>query len=176
LVEAFIAAVVVGLVLAMSVAAMVSNLRATRRGSRQLEYISSARSAQQQICSYIYQGRSVEVYSNRVDIAQTNNTVARLQYLDGDEDPTTVEDNTLVFNGDVVSGGEQVSICTHVSPLADEPMFSFLPLSPTAVRFAFHIGDGTHAGAAGTGHGMGHQGVEVRFSAAPRNLLKWYDQ
>lgn len=150
--------------------------RFTRAGGYQVQFTAMARKASQKITRYVEQGKAVAVSSNALLIMSVDLKAAEVRFQDGDGDPDTVVDNRLIYDSDTGSPGGEVVVCTHVSPLEGEPMFSTIPTSPNAAKLAFHVGDGTNVGhTAFSGTGQGYQGTAVRFSATPRNLQRWYD-
>jgi len=173
------AAVALGLLSLVFAAALTALSRMTQRtavGTSQAYFVQLARIAEQRISARVMEGKAVGIEEDRVTIITTNYTVAEIRYWDEDGRPDTVEDNWILYdrNGDW-PGGEEL-ICNYVSAIPGEEMFSLVPACPTAVRFCFHVGDGTgqQYNALG-GSGPGYQGLEVRFSATPRNLQYWYD-
>lgn len=123
------------------------------------------------------QGKAVAASTNglALDIMKVDFSCARLAYLDQDSDQQTLVDNVILYYTNSMAGGGKV-VCTHVTPIGDKPVFSIVPSTPSVAKICFHVGDGTdvqHASFSGTG--QGYQGVEVRISATPRNLQKWYD-
>jgi len=136
-------------------------------GSSQARFVAQARGAEQKLLHIIQAGCGVGipggVEGDRVAIYTTNSTLAYLSYHATNR---TIEYDT---NGDGV--GDEI-ICRWVSALAaDGQVFRIdSSLSPVWVQVRFHVGDDlslANDNAAGTG--PGYQGVEVRFSAAPRN-------
>ena len=147
----------------------------TRAGSSQARFVGTARSVQQQVSKYVMSGKAIVVMGDYLYIMTTNNRYASVAFRDLDGNPTTMTNNVIVYDPDIWVGGDEVYLCDYVSRIDGENIFSNLPFSPASVKMTFHIGDYTNAASAdyyGTGHG--YQGVEVRFSAAPRNLQYWY--
>jgi hypothetical protein len=101
--------------------------------------------------------------------------VARISFNDGDSNPSSTEDNTLRYTPDAIAGSEAKDLCSHVMPIGDSAIFQVLPTSPISVVVRFHLGDG-YLDADRDAHitGKGYQGVEVRFSATPRNLPNFH--
>ncbi|HIE11205.1 MAG TPA: type II secretion system protein [Kiritimatiellae bacterium] len=172
------ATVALGLLCLVITAALTAFNRMSQQaavGTSQAYFVQLARSAEQKISAYIMEGKAVGIEGDYVTIVTTNYTVAAIKYWDQDGDPETVENNWIMYDPNVDWPGGEVLICNYVTAVPGESMFSILPLCPAAVKFCFHIGDGTGAqfNAMG-GTGPGFQGLEVRFSAAPRNLQYWY--
>ncbi len=176
LTEVLVATVLSGVVLAGVFSAFSYASRATRAGCYQVQFTSMARLASQKLGRYIEAGKAVGLASNGLDIMTINLKCARIVFDDGDGDISSVADNCLVYDPDISVTGDEKVVCTHVSPIAGEAMFSIIPSSPSTAKLCFHVGDGTDVkDAAFSGTGSGYQGVEVRMSSTPRNLQRWYD-
>jgi hypothetical protein len=158
-------------------AAFLTGLKMSVAGGNQVRFTALGREAAQKISRFVEDGKSVGVTTQGLEIVTVNLMAARIYLDDRDGDPDTVADNFLMYDPDsdpLVTGDER-EICNYVSPIPGEPMFSLVPATPDAVSVCFHVGDGTnisHASFSGTGEG--YQGVEVRVSATPRNLQRWY--
>jgi Tfp pilus assembly protein FimT len=176
LVEVLLAAALSTFIVAAAFAVFFTAARMTRAGSYQVRFTAMARKSIQRISRHIERGKAVGVSSNGLDIIFVNLTSGRFVYRDEDNNPATVADNKLIFYPNITQTNISETICTHVSPIGVEPMFAVIAASPNAARLSFHVGDGTNkVDAAFSGTGQGYQGVEVRFSATPRNLQRWYD-
>ena len=145
-----------------------------RSGTSQASFIAMARLSQQQITELIQEGQAVSIYDNYIDIQTTNNQVARISFVDGDSNPNSADDNVLRYIPNAIGGSEGRDLCRFVMPIGDA-MFQALPTSPMSVMIRYHVGDGmmeedrdAHTS------GRGYQGVEVRFSATPRNLPSFH--
>ena len=147
----------------------------THAGSSQARFVSTARSVQQQVSKYVMAGKAIVVMGDWLYIMTTNNRYASISYQDQDGDPETMTNNVIVYDPDIWVGGNEIYLCDYVSRIDGENIFSNLPFSPASVKMTFHLGDYTNTASADYyGTGQGYQGIEVRFSAAPRNLQYWY--
>jgi type II secretory pathway component PulJ len=81
-------------------------------GSAQCRYLSEARRAQQQITSYVREGKAIGVVSNRILILLKTDGVAAIEYVDSDSNPSTVTNNTIRYDPDVWLSGDESDICT----------------------------------------------------------------
>ena len=140
-------------------------------------FTAAGRVATQKIVQYIEAGRAVGLASNGLSIVNVDFTCSEIFFRDGDGNPDTVADNQLIYDSNVAEEGGATRICSWVSAISGSPMFSLVPSSLSAARIEFHLGDGS--GAADrvfSGTGEGYQGIEVRVSATPRNLQRWYGE
>jgi prepilin-type N-terminal cleavage/methylation domain-containing protein len=150
--------------------------RWSRANGYQIQFSSMARTASQKIVRCIENGRSVGIGSNGLDIVTVNMRVAQIRFEDADGCLDTEADNRLMYDPDTSAASGERVLCTHVSSIPGVAMFEIVPSSPNSVSIRFHVGDSTNeADAAFSGTGTGYQGVEVRVSASPRNLQRWYD-
>ena len=147
-----------------------------RGGSAQCRYMDMGRKAQQRLVSVVREGKAIGVQTNRVLILQKTDMLAALEYIDGDNDPSTVADNIIRYDPDIWAWGDEQTICSYVRPVDGQSnIFSIVPNSPASVHIEFHLGDSTNAlDTTSVASGAGYQGIEVRFSVAPRNLQYWY--
>lgn len=143
----------------------------------QVEFTAKARIAQQRITKYVESGRSAAVVSNGVNIYSINlQNYTRIAYVDTDSNPNTLNNNLLVYYPDGTTTNNGVVFCSRVGPIPGVTMFSMIAATPNSVGFAFHVGDTTNATDAvnGSFSGLGFQGVNMRFTVTPRNLLREY--
>ncbi len=150
----------------------------SRAGGYQVKFTNDGRLVSQKISQLVEAGKAIGISTAGLDIITVNLTCARIVFEDADGNPETVADNRLVYIPDTTqpSVGRRL-LCSYVSPIGEEPMFSTIPSSPSAAKFVFHIGDGTNTSDTSfSGTGLGYQGLEIRFSATPRNLQRWYDE
>ena len=151
------------------------SVRQTLAGSSQLRFLGQARKAEQRITRYVQGNDYFEISdTNTVHLFAPGHRMSLLQFVDGDGDLTTVEDNRLVYTP---VDGEAITVCQAVTPLSDgTPIFRALSQSPLAIEVSFHVGDrmGPNQTENVFGTGPGYQGVEVRFAVTPRNKQKWY--
>lgn len=174
--EVVIASSVLVLVATAALAAFMTALKMSVAGSNQVRFTAEGRQASQKIAHYIEEGKTIGVTTNGLEIVTVNLKPARIYFVDGDGDSQTVKDNSLMYDPDVSVSGNEVEICDYVSEIPGETMFSIVPATPDAASVRFHVGDGTnvtHTEFSGTG--KGYQGVQVRVSATPRNLQRWYE-
>jgi prepilin-type N-terminal cleavage/methylation domain-containing protein len=153
-------------------------IRNVLAGGYQVQFNYSARIAGEKIAQYIEDGKTVGISSNGtgLDIITVNMINSRIYYVRG-SNPNTVQSNKLMYVPNVANSNVGVkTLCTYVRPLDDgTPMFSILTMCPNAARVCFHVGDGTNMqDRSFSGTGPGYQGVEVRMSATPRNIQRWY--
>ncbi|MFH0907249.1 MAG: hypothetical protein V1929_00600 [bacterium] len=176
--EVILACLLFVIVTAVVVPCMTWGMRLGRGGSLQAQYTMAARQSEIRIARYVQAGRAIEVHTNCVVIMITTNTYtsSSITYVDQDNNAATLSNNVLRFDPDISTTGGESTICSWVSPIPGEPMFTNLNLSPMAVAFSYHIGEGTNASYASMfGSSPGFQGMDVRFSATPRNLQSRYD-
>jgi prepilin-type N-terminal cleavage/methylation domain-containing protein len=178
LTEMMVAVALFSLVVITSFSLFLTSSRMTRAGGSQVRFTNDGRLAIQKISQLVESGKAVGVSTSSMDIITVNLVCSKIAYEDEDGNPSTVIDNRLVYIPDTSHPNEGRRIlCSYVSPIGDEPMFSTIPSSPNAAKFVFHVGDGTNAtDASFSGTGQGYQGLEIRFSATPRNLQRWYDE
>ncbi|HBA85830.1 MAG TPA: hypothetical protein DCZ95_17240 [Verrucomicrobia bacterium] len=148
-----------------------------KAGNSQASFVAMGRSAEQKILKYIQQARAVAPQSTYLDIMTTDSGIARIYFEDMDGNPYTAEDNFLRYKANYLDNNSPVeTLCGHVSFL-DGEMFRNLSIDAQAnsVQVSFHVGDGWSYQDTDTyGTGAGYQGVEVRFSATPRNVQFLY--
>lgn len=162
-------------VVSLSISLTVSTLIHAREGSIQLSVIGKARNAKQLIVRNIQQGRAVGADSNHFSIVRADFSEAAIRFVDGDNNPDTIQDNRLEYDPDITLGGDQVVLCDHVSPVPGEPMFQVLSTSPRSASMTFHVGERAPPGGEDLLSGDGYQGIEIRLSAHPRNNKGTYN-
>lgn len=174
--ETMLACSVFTLVVAGTLTLFTRVLLQAKAGSSQAHFLDMARVAEQRISACIQQGKAVVVTGNVVTIMKPGYMFSTLSYLDADSNELTVDDNTLVFDPDIWVAGDEETLCKYVRPIDGQAwVFTNQTYSPGTVNVAFHLGDSTDVNAASPyGTGAGYQGVEVRLSAAPRNLQAFY--
>lgn len=176
LVEIMVGTFVSALVIAGVLAVFSYVALTTRAGVSQIQFTQDGRNASYKITRYIEEGRAASAGSNGISIVMLDLTVARIYFSDGDGDPETVEDNKLEYDPDVLASGGEVTVCSYITPIAGEQMFGMVSADSSAVRMSFHVGDGTNVmDTSFSRTGIGYQGLEVRLSATPRNVQRWYD-
>ena len=176
LMEVLLACSLLVMVTAIIIPCLSWAMRIGRGGSQQAQYTMSARQSEVKLARYVQAGKAVSVLSNTVQISMTSNTVSVISYMDLDNNSSTLSNNIIRYDPNMFTTGGEMTVCSWVSPNPGEPMFTNLNLSPMAVGFSFHIGEGTNASYASFyGASPGFQGIAVRFSATPRNLQSWYE-
>jgi prepilin-type N-terminal cleavage/methylation domain-containing protein len=178
LTELMVAMALMSLVSIMSITLFATSSRMTRAGGSQVKFTNDGRLVSQEIAQLVEAGKAIGVSTAGLDIVTINLTCARIALEDLDSNPLTVKDNSLVYIPDTTKPNEgRKTLCSYVSAVGDEPIFSTIPSSPSAAKFVFHIGDSTNVpDTCYSGTGLGYQGLEIRFSATPRNLQRWYDE
>ena len=177
LAEVVIASGLFAIVATVAVAAFCGAFQDSKGCCWQITFTANGRAAQQRITKYIENGRSAAVVSNGVNIYAISLTnYCRIAYLDADNDPTTEANNELVYYPDGTTTANMLVLCNRVSPITTNVMFRIITTTPCSVGIAFHIGDTTNANDASSGSysGKGYQGVNMRFTATPRNLMREY--
>jgi prepilin-type N-terminal cleavage/methylation domain-containing protein len=178
LIEVLMASSVFTVVMLLVMGAYLHGLRLAKGVTSQLIFTGRGRTASQRIMRYVEEGKTLDVGPEglSLDIMMPDLRTARIFYRDSDGDAATVGDNILLYVDDIGDpDAEETVICTHVSLLPEERLFHLVFSSPVTVAASFHIGDGFDPRDAGIGGtGRGYQGIEVRISATPRNLQRWY--
>lgn len=176
LTEVILACSLLVMVTAIVIPCLTWAMRIGRSGSQQAQYTIAARQSEIKIARLIQAGKTVGVVSNVVQITTVTNTLATITFADLDNNPTTLSNNVLRFDPNTATTGGEINICSWVSPIPGEPLFTNVSVSRTAVAFSYYIGEGTNASyASHFGSSPGYQGIEVRFSATPRNLQSLYE-
>ena len=177
LAEVVIASGLFAIVATITVYAFCGAFRDAKGCYSQLNYTSNARIVQQRITKYIENGRSAAVVSNGVNIYAVSLTnYCRIAYVDADNNPATEGNNQLFYYPDGTSTNNAVLLCSQVSLISSNPIFRIITTTPSSVGLTFHVGDiATNVDAqAGSYSGAGYQGIDVRFTVSPRNLLREY--
>lgn len=175
--ELLIAVVIFGIVTAFVTPCMTVLMRFARGGSQQARFTMEARQSELKLSRFVQTGFKASVFSNRVQITSTTLTVSRISYEDLDGDPSTLSNNVIQFDPNIWEDDDEETICTYVSPIPGEPMFTNLAMAADAIRFRYHIGEATNVKYTSRfSSSPGFQGIEVRFSATPHNLMTWYDE
>lgn len=173
LTELIVSSTVLTAVVAISLGAYTTIIREGREGTLHARYIDGARSTEQNIVKFVQAGKAVSANASALDIMKPDSGYARIQYVDGDGDADTLEDNALEYDPDTGVGGDEVMLCNFVTAIPGEPMFQILATSPRTALCTFHVGEVPKAGEQLL-YGMGYQGVEIRVAATPRNLGSIY--
>jgi len=151
----------------------------TYSGNRQVNFNDMARTAQGKIIKIIEESRACSVQSPTVLIlaypAADRLIQASLTYVDADNNPATVSNNSIIYDPDTTVSGNEQTICSYVSPIdGSSGIFKMLNISPATVGVSMHVGDATNTPGAGILN-TGYQGFVLQFSATPRNLQWWYN-
>ncbi len=177
IVEAIVACCLFSIVTGISYAFFNQCIKDSRGGASQARFLMKARYAEQKISKVIQEGEVISAYYNYLYIMSSNDgTYACIYYYDKDYNPETVSNNVIRYVPNAYNWSRYEDICDHVSHIGGDWLFSNTVHSPTSVRVTFHVGDGTNTTAREFDMtGLGYQGVEVRFSVAPRNLHYFFE-
>jgi len=176
--ELLVSAVLLALLLSVATGGFGVGINAAKSCGYQADYTAKGRAAAQKLIRYIEAGQvaALASTSNGVDIL-VGFVSARIAYMaDSDGNASTTNDGALFYYPNSLSTNGGILICKPVSPIAGSTMFRINPAAPSSVSFAFNLGDRTNATDAsrGSASGSGYQGIEVRISATPRNMKRWY--
>jgi len=174
LIEVLVASSIAVLVSAGIYSVFISELKGMRSGSNQALFIARARGAEQRISRTVRQSKYFEIPNAwTLYLYDPENERTIIEYADLDDNPETLEDNVLLCTP---PDGDPFPICAYVSPIsADTDLFSIVPTTPKSIQVCIHVGDDLNAENDNKKTGRGYQGVEMRFSATPRNIQYWYD-
>lgn len=179
LVEALIAGTLMLLLVLMVTSSMLESLKSTKAGTSQVQYLSNARFAQEKIMKIVNDGWILSTINSgaqlliQTDPVGDNSIVQSLiWYQDQDNNSNTTANNFLWYDPNRVVAGDERILLRNVRPLGTNAIFTVVNGGRGAgtARFRFHVGDSsTELGKFSTS-GMGYQGVDVKFSATPRDL------
>ena len=165
LTEIMFAVALLAILTAMAYPIIVNAMHQVSAGTWQARFIDEARISQQRLNRVIQQHKYMDLLDE---------STVRLYDIKGDISVVRYVDNEIVLEKD---GTTQV-LSSFVSPISeDDPIFSYFPSphsSRQRLRIAMHIGDPPDGGERKFETGPGYQGVELRFSASPRNLQEWH--
>lgn len=168
LVETLTAAGVLSIVMVIIMGAYLFAMDEVGGDSLHVRYIDVARAAEQRFVNSIQAHTAVGVSSAGLEILNHDRELEfTIRFEDGDDDLDTVDDNVVLIDPDTSVDGDEIVLCSQVSPLGSEPMFQKSPTGRGA-QMTLHVGEiapGTNA----VEHGRSYHGVEVRISATPRN-------
>jgi type II secretory pathway pseudopilin PulG len=187
LTEVMVATALFTLVAISVLAAFKASVRWQRAGTSQAQFMANARVASDNILSLIEQGKtfSVPANSNCVKIFFPDMSCAMIYFDTGNgnfnvSSIDSVEDNTLKYDPGTGNTGDIYTLCTYVRPVDGDKwsnIFQMVQGSPDSLAIRFHVGDGTNVlDKSFSRTGEGYQGTEVRMSATPRNVQKWYNE
>ena len=177
LAEVMIASGLFSIVATIAVGAFCGAFQDTKGCCSQIDFTANGRTTQQRITKYIENGRSAAVLSNGVNVYAISLTnYCRIAYLDADNNPNTFGNNELVYYPDGTSTNNMLVLCRHVCPITTNDIFRIITTTPSSVGIAFHVGDTTNVSEAAYGSfsGKGYQGINIRFTATPRNMMREY--
>lgn len=188
LLEVLVSLAVFGLLAGGVVVALLQSIELSKAGSSQTAVVGDARLAQQKIQSIIHKGIRLGTLTYngkpamRIDVDHQHNgslTHAIMWYQDDDNDPTTEFNNRIWYDPDrydlYVKTAPEV-VVDNVTPIGTNAIFTVFGSGGQAgtARFRFHLGDSDEADYSKYSEsGKGYQGIEVRFSASPRDLHEW---
>ncbi len=189
LIETMVAVSLTVLVTLGTFTAFVMVNKMTYAGNRQVNYTDMARTAQNKIIKYIEGSRACGLLSP-TSLILTRPTAAGLvrasmSFVDTDNNLATVSNNFIIYTPDLTATNVTEILCRYVSfPIVGTNssgataygtnIFQMLNVSPATVGVNFHLGDATNTPNTGFLR-TGYQGIEVGFSATPRNLQSWYN-
>jgi prepilin-type N-terminal cleavage/methylation domain-containing protein len=174
LVEVMVALVLSTIIGTTAIAIMIHSARVTKTGGNQARYTALARKASHRITRSIENAKAVGATTNSLQLFMTDMTLAEIRFDDGG-DPGDVESNNLLYFPNI-SDTNFYTLSSYVTPVPGEAMFGMVPTSPRTARIVFRVGDGSNdSQRAFSQPNEPLQGVEVRVSATPRNLQRWYE-
>ena len=141
----------------------------TRAGNAQLEYTALARRVQHRLMDMVQHAKYAEaIDDDTLHLYDTENRRTTVRY-------TEAEDLESCLVTVTAWDGTSYDLCHSVTELDDEPIFEMLDTIPRAVMVRLRVGDDLNGDERRYRTGPGHQGVDIRFSAQPRNVQRWYD-
>jgi prepilin-type N-terminal cleavage/methylation domain-containing protein len=147
----------------------------SRAGGFQVRFNAMARQSATRITRAVENAKTISVTADTVSLIAPDMKISRIRFDDGG-DPGNVHNNRLLLYPDIAQPTKFVVLSTHVSEIPGEAMFGVVPTTPRTARVAYRVGDGTNdTMRAFSRPGRAYQGVEVRVSATPRNLQRWYE-
>ena len=179
LVEALIAGSLMLLLVLMVSGSLLEALRTTKSGTSQVRFLGEARIAQEKMLKIINDAWILSTINNgsqlliQTDPTGNNSLVQSLiWYQDQDNNPSTTANNILWYDPNRVVSGDERVLLKYVAPLGTNAIFTLINGGRGAgtARFRFHVGDSSADYGKFSSSGMGYQGVDVKFSATPRDL------
>ena len=179
LIELMVAMLVYGLLMTAVINMFVVIFNQSKAGAAQVRHMANARRIEQVVLRAVQDGKAISVVSNTLYILKPgSSTYSSFSYRDTDGKSSTVTNNFFIYDPDIDVASNEIVVCSDISPIGTQTIFSTRAVSPMAATLTFHLGESTNAyvNPAYTlfGKTMGIRGVEVRFSATPRNLQYWY--
>ncbi len=175
LMEVLIATATFAIIATVTVRAYCNAFRDARTCCSQINYTATGRALQQQISRYVQNGRAAVVVSNTVTIfAAALTNYSCITFADPDNNLNTPGILTFYPDGTTTNGGVVLSRSAY--PIPSNTMFRIIPTTPCSVGFAFHIGGTTNTADAAKASisGQSCAGIDMRFTATPRNLMREY--
>lgn len=92
-------------------------------------------------------GANIQAAGDTVQFTNTvTGTTAELRYVDSDDDPATIRDNSIVYDPDTSTSDDEQTILRYVSPLDDGggtslPVFRRIAGTPSPLLVEFRVGD-----------------------------------
>ena len=179
LVEALIAGSLMLLLVLMVTSTMLESLKSTKAGTSQVQYLSNARIAQEKIMKIVNDGWLLKAINNGSQLLVQYDPVgdktivqALIWYQDQDNNVNTTANNLLWYDPNRVVSGDERILLRNVRPLGTNSIFTVVNSGRGAgtARFRFHVGDSSAEYGKFSASGMGYQGVDVKFSATPRDI------
>ena len=88
-------------------------------------------------------------------------------YVDADNNPATIADNSIFYDSDVDDGGNAlVTLVSNISPTNNQDIFSTVTITPNRVRMRFTVFDSYAAD--------GYQGIDINSVVELRNYTNPY--
>ena len=179
LVEALIAGSLMLLLVLMVTSTMLESLKSTKAGTSQVQYLSNARIAQEKIMKIVNDGWLLKAINSGSQLLVQYDPVGDktivqglIWYQDQDNNVNTTANNLLWYDPNRVVAGDERILLRNVRPLGTNAIFTVVNSGRGAgtARFRFHVGDSSAEYGKFSASGMGYQGVDVKFSATPRDL------
>ena len=179
LVEALIAGSLMLLLVLMVTSTMLESLKSTKAGTSQVQYLSNARIAQEKIMKIVNDGWLLKAINSGSQLLVQYDPVGDktivqglIWYQDQDNNVNTTANNLLWYDPNRVVAGDERILLRNVRPLGTNAIFTVVNSGRGAgtARFRFHVGDSSAEYGKFSASGMGYQGVDVKFSATPRDI------
>lgn len=174
LVEVIVSLALATIIGATAISIMIHAARVSKTGGNQARYTALARKASHRITRAIESAKAVGATTNSLQLFMTDMTLAQIVFDDGG-DPDDVQSNDLLYFPNIADTNFY-TLSSYISPIPGEAMFGMVPTTPRTARIVFRVGDGSNdTQRAFSRASEPLQGVEVRVSATPRNLQRWYE-
>ena len=113
-------------------------------------------------------GRGSEDLAKLLDRLSGHIDSEKIRGRDGEKRASERKPVKLIF--EYRFSGDERTVCTHVTPISNAPMFKVYAAAPQSVMVRFHVGDASPSEPRRYESGPGYQGLEVRFAATPRDI------